>query len=210
MERKYYKKEALSTLSNIWMREAFIVFVYFLPFLAVELLVPQDETMLVMLSTLLLLPLGFGLTYHYLNLIKGGDSGVSDIFRYYSSGEVFGLMGLTIVVSVFTLLWSLLFIIPGIIASFAYTLATYIKIENPNMDAMECIRTSKEWMKGNKMKLFILELSFIGWFILAGFLVIPLFWVMPYYMLAVTAFYIDIRETADDKEREAYEKEIFE
>ena len=88
------------------------------------------------------------------------------------------------------LLWSLLFIIPGIIASFRYALAFYILADHPEIGIFEAIRESKRLMYGNKLKLFCLELSFIGWFIL-GLLTagIGMLWVMPYIIASTAGFY---------------------
>jgi len=83
-------------------------------------------------------------------------------FRFFSK-----VLLLIIVRGVFTLLWSLLFIVPGIIAYYRYSMAAYIMFDEPELSVMECIRKSKEIMRGNKLDLFTLELSFIGWFLLA-------------------------------------------
>jgi uncharacterized membrane protein len=75
---------------------------------------------------------------------------------------------LYLLITVFTFLWSLLFIIPGIIAAFRYSMAFYVLADNPEISAMDALRTSKELMKGNKGKLFCLWISFIGWAILCS------------------------------------------
>ena len=74
---------------------------------------------------------------------------------------------LFIVVGVFTFLWSLLFVVPGIIAGIRYSQAFYILADDSSKSVMQCISESKEMMKGNKKKFFLMELSFIGWLILA-------------------------------------------
>lgn len=75
---------------------------------------------------------------------------------------------LTLVMGIFIILWSLLLIIPGIIAAFRYSQAYTILADDPTKGVMQCLRESKELMINNKFKLFCLELSFIGWAILAG------------------------------------------
>ena len=98
-----------------------------------------------------------------------------------------------LLVSIYTFLWTLLFIIPGFIAAFSYAMTPYILEENPYMPINDAIRQSKEMMRGNKWRLFCLEISFIGWAILClltcgiGFL-----WLTPYYNAAICAFYYDI------------------
>ncbi len=88
--------------------------------------------------------------------------------------EGFSLLGKTILLNLaivlFVFLWALLFIIPGIIAAIRYSQAFYILADHPDYPIMRCIRESKERMKGNVGNFFILELSFIGWMFLAGFI----------------------------------------
>ncbi len=86
------------------------------------------------------------------------------------------------------MLWSLLFVIPGIIAAYRYSMALYVLIDNPELGALECLRRSKEMMRGNKFKLFVLELSFIGWILLATIPLVNIY-VMPYMETTVCNFY---------------------
>lgn len=78
----------------------------------------------------------------------------------------FGLLGLTLLIALKVFLWALLFIIPGIIAAIRYTFAMYVKAEDPEMGASDCIRRSCELMDGRKMKYVMFCLSYIGWAIL--------------------------------------------
>ncbi|MDF2543610.1 MAG: hypothetical protein K0S47_3328 [Herbinix sp.] len=125
------------------------------------------------------------------NLIKGTNPQFTDLF---SRLDIFGkALGLRLVIAIFTFLWALLFIIPGIIAAFSYSMAFYIMEDNPTMGIMEAIDQSKDMMRGNKFRLFCLALSFIGWIILSmltfgiGFL-----WLVPYMNAAFAAFYLEI------------------
>lgn len=80
-----------------------------------------------------------------------------------------------------TLLWTCLFIIPGIIKAYEYYMIPFILAKNPNIETQEAFKLSKNMTKNNKMNLFILELSFFGW-ILLGLLTcgIGLYFLMPY------------------------------
>lgn len=78
---------------------------------------------------------------------------------------------LSLIIAVKVFLWSLLFIIPGIIKMFAYSMAIYIKTENPDMSYSEAIAKSQQMMDGNKWRLFCLYFSFIGWWILASLVI---------------------------------------
>jgi uncharacterized membrane protein len=100
----------------------------------------------------------------------------------------------SILIGIFTFLWTLLFIIPGIIKAYAYSMTPYIIADEPEIDFMEAIRKSQELMRGHKFRLFKLQLSFIGWFLLGALAFgIGLFFVYPYYQLAHANFYLDIR-----------------
>ena len=99
-----------------------------------------------------------------------------------------------ILVGIFTFLWALLFIIPGIIKYYAYSMTPFIIADEPDIDFMAAIKKSQELMHGHKFRLFKLQLSFIGWFFLGALAFgIGLFFVYPYYQLAHANFYLDIR-----------------
>ena len=93
----------------------------------------------------------------------------------------------------FIFLWSLLFIIPGVIAAYRYSMATYIMSENPDISPMEALERSKEMMDGRKWSLFCLRFSFIGWRILAGIFTFGIgnLVVVPYEKTAEAAFYLN-------------------
>lgn len=103
-----------------------------------------------------------GMYYLFMDVQSGKKPEVATIFKGFSAdfGRIwllFFLMGL------YTLLWSLLFFIPGIVKSYAYSMAPYILAENPDMTANEAITRSKEITMGHKGDLFVMDLSFIGW-----------------------------------------------
>jgi uncharacterized membrane protein len=94
----------------------------------------------------------------------------------------------------YTLLWTLLLIIPGIIASFSYALTFYIIADDNSIKPTEAIRKSKQMMMGHKWELFCLGFRFIGWIILGcltfgiGFL-----WIMPYMHVSLAKFYDEVK-----------------
>lgn len=116
---------------------------------------------------------------------------LGDLFcRFHIFWKAFGLR---LVMGLFVTLWTFLFIIPGIIASYSYAMAPYLMAENPDMGIMEAIRRSKEIMQGNKWRLFCLHFSFIGWAFLCIFTCgIGSLFLSPYQMLAEAAFYREI------------------
>ncbi len=98
-----------------------------------------------------------------------------------------------LLVFLYTFLWSLLFIIPGIIKSYSYSMAYYVRCDNPNYTATQAIQESQRIMQGNKMRLFCLQLSFIGWFIVGALCFgVGTLWVSAYYKAAEAEFYNDI------------------
>ncbi len=101
-------------------------------------------------------------------------------------------------ISLYTALWSMLFVIPGIVKGYSYSLAMYIKSENPQISASQAIELSKKMTNGRKMDLFVLDLSYIGWFLLSGitFNILGILYVLPYYQAAKAFAYEEIKEEA--------------
>ena len=131
----------------------------------------------------------------YLNMYKDNEWSVGDIFSSFRNGMDYYLNSflLLFVNSIFIFLWSLLFVIPGIIKTFSYSMSPYILIDNPVMTAGEARRKSMEIMKGNKWKLFCLQFSFIGWILLSILTFGILFlWVIPAMEMSKIAFYKEI------------------
>lgn len=125
--------------------------------------------------------------------VKDTFAGFDD---FWSAFKAMFLVGL------FTFLWSLLFIIPGIIKTFSYSQTMRIVAENKGIGARESINRSKAMMDGRKMDLFVLGLSFIGWGLLCCItLGIASIWVGPYVQATMVNFYNDIKPaeaTAED------------
>ena len=95
---------------------------------------------------------------------------------------------------IFVMLWSMLFVIPGIVKYYAYSMAYYIKVDHPEMKWNECLKARQEMMKGHKMDRFVLDLSFIGWmFVGALCFGIGLLWVIPYYRATEAQFYESVK-----------------
>ncbi len=113
-----------------------------------------------------------------------------------------GRYGTTVLVmflkNLHTFLWSLLFVIPGIIKNFAYALVPYILAENTDLDKDRVLKMSQDMMKGHKWELFVLELSFIGWNILGVFTagLLNIFYVNPYMQATLAEFYSAVKAEA--------------
>jgi len=129
----------------------------------------------------------------YLKITKKEDVSVGDGFAGFSNtGRA---LWLNILISVFTFLWSLLLVIPGIIKSYAYSMAFYVLADHPELTAREALAKSKEMMNGHKMELFVLHLSFFWWYCLVGITFgIAAIYVTPYVSATVANFYNSIKE----------------
>ena len=137
----------------------------------------------------------YGLARTTTNLARGQEKvDLLDVFKGFTEG--FGrtfLLGL--MTNLFVALWSLLFLIPGIVKSYSYAMAPYIMQDDPSKNWKQCIDESREMMNGHKAQLFWLELSFIGWTLL-GMLCfgIGIVFVNPYIYQARANFYLSLKE----------------
>lgn len=136
-------------------------------------------------------PIYFGAAAFFLKLKRSQNAEVKDVISGF--GEFIKYFLADLVMFIFILLWALLLIIPGIIAAYSYSMTWFILNDNPEIPFMEAISKSKELMKGRRLDLFLLQISFIGWFILGiltfGIGLIPLY---AYYSGAKTAFYEEL------------------
>lgn len=150
-------------------------------------------------SLLLTAPLSLGLVMVYLNVTYGEEPQVGTVFEPFK--KCYGKsVALFLLFEIFIMLWTLLLVIPGIIMTFAYSQAFFILAENPEMSPMECLKESKRIMKGRKMDLFVLYLSFIPWMLLVCITIgIAGIWVIPYMTLTFTNFYHRIKDGGDQE-----------
>lgn len=134
-----------------------------------------------------------GLAIVMLEIVRNWEVQFTDMFKGFNNFGTNCIAG--ILVSVFTALWSLLFVIPGIIKAYSYSMTFYILADHPEMSAKDAIKTSQVMMNGHKMDLFILELSFIGWYLLCGItLGLAALYVGPYVSASHAAFYEAIKD----------------
>ena len=116
-------------------------------------------------STFIYAPLSIGVVNIHLNA-KNGAGEMKDVFAPFKNNYLNNCMVmLWMTIKVF--LWSLLLFIPGIIKSYAYYFVPYIILENPNMKSKDVLDLSQEMTRGHKLDLFVLNLSFFGWILLA-------------------------------------------
>ena len=139
---------------------------------------------------LVMVIVGVGFTLFILNTVRGAGAATGNLLDGF--GVFWRILLLSLVESVLILLWSLLLIVPGIIAAYRYSMATYVLLDHPEYGVMDCIRESKSLTEGRKGELFVLDLSFLGWLLLSclpyiGYLVSV--WVTPYYALTHAMYY---------------------
>ena len=143
-----------------------------------------------------------GYAKYNLNLVDRLEGSFDNLFAYFSYWKTTAITRL--LCGLYVLLWSILFIIPGIIASYRYAMTEYILADHPELTASEAINYSKQMMDGNKWRLFCLHWSFIGWEILCVFtLGIGNLWLIPYKQAATAAFYREVSGT----EKQSFEND---
>ena len=128
----------------------------------------------------------------YLKLAAGINPEIAELFQHF--GKFWAAFKVIFLTGLFTMLWSLLLYIPGIIKGLSYSMSMYILAENPDMPALEAIDRSKKMMDGHKMELFVLMLSFIGWYLLCMVTFgIAAIYVVPYMSATMANFYNNIK-----------------
>lgn len=197
--RSELKQNAKDQLKNNWGLAIGIIIVCTLISCIPNLLAEIDSesfaiSIIIPIITLVITgPLTIGQCKFFINLANRSNPKFSDL--WYGFNNMLRAIGVTLLVGVIVFIGSILFIIPGIILAFMYSQVYYIMAENPEMSIMNCLKESSRIMKGHKMDLFILELSFLGWGIL---MVITLgiagLYVLPYYNATLTNFYLDIKD----------------
>lgn len=138
-----------------------------------------------------------GYCAYNMNLLSGYEAKISHLFSYFN---IFGrALGCRLLRALYVFLWSLLFIIPGIIKTYSYAMAPYVLAAHPDISADEAITESRRLMRGNKGRLFCLDLSFIGWSLLCILsLGIGFLWLIPYISASRAAFFLEISSTQND------------
>ena len=174
-----------------------------LPVFAVLIVILTILSLLSLIQFLVGGAVNIGLSRYNLGVVDGKKERFSTLFTGFDSFAK--ALGLRCWMLLFTLLWSLLFVVPGIIAAYRYSMAPFIMAENPDIGIREAVRRSKMIMHGNKLRLFRLQLSFFGWYLLTALsLGIGSVFLAPYVNAAVAAFYLEVSGQGYRLERYAY------
>lgn len=148
------------------------------------------------LITIVLIPLNIGVAQNVLAWSRGEDVNKWKVlFGGFNSAKIFfKQVGVVVLNTILCALWAILLIVPGIIKGLAYSMYPYVLRDEPDLSVWQTLKKSEAIMKGYKGKLFLLYLSFVGWFILGAFTFGILYiWLTPYVMTSTVKFYDDVR-----------------
>ena len=184
MNISYCKEEAKRLLKGNWLMGFAVVLIYSLISGLVSSVTAGVGVFILSVSLYIAVNNVFISAYHgkgyeLQHMVKGYDKGIGN------------RIALSALKNIYIFLWSLLFIIPGIVKSYSYALAEFISRENPEKTATECLDESRQIMEGHKMDLFLFDLSFIGWELLTALTCgILSIYVLPY-MYQARIIFID-------------------
>lgn len=185
-----YRADARQALTGNWGTFALFTLIYIVGCTFLQFVCGLVPLLGSIASILLILPVSYAFEVAFLCLVRGEVKPISYLVGEFN-GRVFTTMLLQYI---YTFLWTLLLIIPGIIKSYSYAMTPFLMKDNEELSNNAAIEESMRMMQGHKMDLFILDLTFIGWYILGILsLGIGLLWVIPYHYTARAAFYEDIK-----------------
>ena len=200
-----YKNAALAAMKGNWAQCVLATFAVVAITLVANILTaadPEGSTSIVSLAVAICvtMPLSVGLYAAYRALYHGTNLKVAENAFKTGFGNWGHHVGGMLLMSVYTFAWTLLLIVPGVIKSFSYALTPFILTDKPELSANEAIELSMKMMDGHKLDLFVLYLSFFGWYLLSFLtLCIGILWVVPYQYTTMVAFYEDIKAEYESK-----------
>lgn len=129
--------------------------------------------------------------YRFFILNQTAQPGIGTLLDGFRSGHYVNIVLTMFLRDLFTALWSLLLVVPGIVKHYEYLMVPYIIAENPAMDYKEAFQISKQMMDGEKMEAFIMDLSFLGWYLLSAVTcgLLAIFYVNPYVQASLAEMY---------------------
>lgn len=182
------KSNAERSLRNHWSTSIIVCIIAITLYTAPGLISEK----LYILMLLLPGPVSFGLSLYFLKLSRGERATLSVIFQGFKHFVRSLCTYLSLLICIF--LWTLIFIIPGIISTISYSQVFFILADNPELSSTEAMKISKNMMQGYKWNYFILQLSFLPWGIGCLFtLGIGFLWLVPYIKTANANFYLKVK-----------------
>ena len=136
--------------------------------------------------------------YRFFILNQTAQPGIGTLLDGFRSGHYVNIVLTMFLRDLFTTLWSLLLVVPGIVKHYEYLMVPYIIAENPAMDYKEAFQISKQMMDGEKMEAFIMDLSFLGWYLLSAVTcgLLAIFYVNPYVQASFAEMYTFTKQKA--------------
>ena len=191
MDNKLIRLEARTLLAGKWGKLALVWLILY----AIDIVISSLTKWTFILTLIIAGPFTLGIYNIFLKIWRKEDFKIEEMFNGF---KYFGRsLGTYLLMTLYILLWSILLIVPGIIAAISYSMTFFILAENPNIKAADALRLSKQMMYGHKTQYFMLMLSFIGWFLLSILTFgIGLLFLYSYITMASTIFYQQIKGEA--------------
>lgn len=198
--RANYKERAINSLSGKWGTACIATLIMYaiMEGVSLSLTLPMGDNIQLSTSTsiiwsLLCLPLEWGFAAFFLRLIRNEDISYGRLFDGYK--DFARIFCTKLLYHVYVMLWSVLFIIPGIIKMYSYAMTDFILKDEPELKNNAAIEKSMQMMEGHKTELFLIDLSLIGWLLLSLLtLGLGLLLLLPYYESIHAHFYEDLKK----------------
>ncbi len=196
MDRAELKRRAKQQLGgkifgSVWLYAVLVYLIYDL-ILVLGGRIPVVGFVLQLLATG---PLSYAVAKMLLKQTSDGEAmRIEDMFDGFKD-DFSGTFLLHLLQSIFVFLWSLLLVVPGIIKALSWSMSYYVKAEHPDYTWKQCMDASAQLTEGHKAEIFVLNLSFIGWYIVGALcLGVGTLWVMSYYNATMAQCYIWLNE----------------
>ncbi len=194
-----YKNQALGSLKDHWGDSVIITLIYIVICLVFSSCLGAVGNALrahpISIASLLIIPIEFGYIVYFLNLARKENIGKNTLFDAFQSKEYVRVLGTLLLYNLLVAIGFVLLIIPGIILALMYSQVYFVMKDNPEIKYMSALKLSAKMMKGHLWQFFLLNLSFIGWLILAMLTFgIGMLWLEPYIYTTWAHYYEDLKE----------------
>ena len=199
-----FRQRARETLSGSYLYSVGVILIYSIVSSLISLLIMNTDSgilqfaysiLSILYSLIIVMPLGVGLNRFFIMQTESKTDIMNSLCPFKTN--LTNVVKTMFFMNLKIILWSLLFIIPGIIKTYEYAMIPFMLAENPDLDSRRAFEITRDMMRGNKWRYFILQLSFIGWMILA---LIPagigVIFLAPYMQAASVQFYLEMKSDA--------------
>lgn len=204
MNRKEIKEKAKAivkeNMKGFWKGYLVVFLISFLLSFAINILFKENSLLnscASIVASAFLLTIEVGFSYYILKMVRGEAYSKEDIFKFV--GNVIKILSIYLLAMLSVFFGLICFIIPGIIIAFGCAMMFMVYIDNPEFSETECIRKSKELMKGYKFDFWVFGMSFFGWGLLSLVTFgIALIWVLPYVSIATILYYDELKKLKEN------------